>query len=513
MPTTPTTYLNTPLVYTRNIVPFRNLLELGKRQVVRFVELGDSQATTPGGYGDPWNFEFNRALADFYGNAPETCLNAGGNFGAFGAAHSIQGKWGVAGRNPITATASTTAAGEILPTASVQTPQSTANYQSGQLGIFLMNNISAPLMQARNNNYFNYSGGVYQKTYAFTRSGSSPMTIGNAYNATHAHSFTLSDFQTNIDFGQNSASLAVVTHTSNLMTAPTSSQYLQTGLKLTSGATPIEVYGWRFIMGGTAGTYGGVMDSFGLGGSTAASYLTAYSGCGKQLKGSGPYHCAVISFGANDMSTADQATYKANILAIINFVRTSMNDASFPIIITTDYQRLITGGTAAADRARYESYPIAAWELANEQNAVMAINLQRLTYQFGWTAAEMDFTGLTAKGAWSSAAVAYVANDYVAIDAFPGGNTGSTVRGEVYYKCVSDHTSSATNGPVDSRYWVPICRLSTTGDGVHFNYWAGPVAKAAFDLIVQGAYGAGAAGIAQSGGAGQFSNMGRPWVR
>ena len=512
MPVTPTNYLNTPLVYTRNIAPFRRLLEGGKTQTIRFVELGDSQATTPGGYGDPWNFEFNRALADLYGNAPETRLNAGGNFGAFGSFHSTQGEWGVAGRSAISPAVSTTPASELLPTMIVNAVQSTVNYQSGQLGIFLMNNISAPCMQARNNNYFDYSGGVYQKTYAFTRSGASPMTIGNAYNATHAHNFTLSDFQTNINFGQDSASLAVVSHTSNLMTAPTSSQYLQSGLKLTSGAGPIEVFGWRYIMGGTAGTYGSVMDSYGIGGSRTDTYLTAVAGAGKQLKGSGPYHCAIISFGANDMALNDQATFKANVLAIINFVRASMNDPSFPIIITTDYQRVFTGGTAAADRARYQSYPIAAWELANEQTAVMAVNLQRLTYMFGWTEADMTFTGLVNRGAWSSAAVAYAVNDYVVIDAFPGA-TNVTTRGELYYKCVAAHNSTVGNGPVDSQYWVPICRMSTSTDGVHFNYWAGPIAKAAVDLIVQGAYGIGSAGIAGSGGAGVFGLRDRPWIR
>jgi len=511
MPPTPTTYLNTPLVYTRNIVPFRNLLELGKKQTIRFVELGDSQATAPGGFGDAWNFGFNRALADFYGNAPETCTNLGGNFGAFGTAHSEQGKWGVSGRFAISPSVSTTPTTAILPSAStglIQAVGSTANYQSGQLGIFLMNNISAPNPFYRNSNYFNYSAGVRLKTYAFTRSGSSPLTIGNAYNATNAHSFTLSDFQTNINFGQDNASLSVISHTSNLMTAPTSSQYLQIGYKLTSGAGPVEIYGARFVM--EANPIGAVADTFGVGGLSCSAYLSAYSGAGNMLKNAGPYNCAMISFGANDMFTRSQAQYKGDVLAMISFIRTSMGDANFPIIIMTDYQRTIA---SAPDRTRYETYPIAAWEIANEYDAVMAINLQRMTYNYGWTAAELDFTGLTSRGAYSDAAVAYVVNDYVSVNAFAGA-TVATDRGTFYYKCIANHTSSVSNGPVDSQYWVPISRLGSATDGVHCNYFAGEmIAKGAFDLIVQGAYGAGAAGIAQSGGAGQFSNMTRPWVR
>lgn len=479
----PTTYLNTPYAYTRTPGLFRNLFDTGFRQVIRFAELGDSQATTPGGYGEPWSFGFNKALAEFYSSAPETCLNTGGNFGAFGAAHSVQGKWGMAGRNAIAPGVSTTPSAEILPATGVQCVNTTANYQSGQLAIFLMNNISAPAPFYRNSNYFDYSAGVRLKTYAFTRSGASPITIGNAYNATHAHSFTLSDFQTAINFGQGSGTLAVVTHTSNLMTAPTSSQYLQCGYKLSSGAGLVEIYGARFAMENV--TFGAVHDAFGFGGIGAQAYLTAYSGCGKMLKGTGPYHCGIISFGANDMTTSSQAQFKSDIAALISFMRNSVGDANFPVIVMTDYQRVIALG---ADRTRYESYPIAAWELANELDGVMAINLQRLTYAMGWTAAEMDFTGLTSRGAWSSAAVAYVANDYVIIDAFPGA-TSVTTRGEVYYKCVTGHTSSVSNGPVDSQYWVPICRLSNAADGVHCNYHAGEViAKTALSAILGESY-------------------------
>lgn len=485
----PTSYLNTPLVYSSTPQVFRDVFDAGNQGTTRIVEIGDSQNTTPGGFGEPWNFGLNKAFAELYGNAPETALNAGGNFGAFGTAHSQLGKWGVAGRFAISPSASTTPLTAVLPIATtslIQAVGSTVNYQSGQLGIFLRDNLSAPTPLYRNSNYYDFSAGVRVKTYAFTRAGSSLLTIGNAYNATIAHNFTLSDFQTNINFGQDNAALQVLTHTSNLMPAPTTSQYLQIGYKLSSGAGPVEIYGARFVM--EANPVGAVVDAFGVGGISCSAFLAAHSGAGNMLKNSGPYHCAIISFGANDMTTRSQAQFKGDLLAMIEWIRTSMNDASFPVIITTDYQRLITGGSAAADRARYESYPIAAWEVADENDAVMAVNLQRLTYMYGWTAAEMDFTGLVSRGAWSSAAVAYVVNDYVAIDAFPGA-TGVTNRGTVYYRCVANHTSSVSNGPVDPQYWIPICRLSMPADGVHCGYYAGEVvAKGAVNLIIKEAY-------------------------
>lgn len=483
MPTAPTTYLNTPLAYTRNPATFRRIFEAGRSSIIRIATLGDSQDTTPGGFGEPFNFGLNKALSMFYGNSPATCLNTGGNFGAFGSAHSVQGKFGVAGRQAISPAASTTPTSEVLPATTIQCPNTTANYQSGQLGIFLMNNISATCPFNRNSNYFDYSGGVRQETYAFTRSGASPMTIGNAYNATHAHSFTLSDFQTAIDFGQDNATLAIVKHVSNLMTAPTSSQYLQTGVKLSSGAGPIEVYGWRFLM--EAARFGAIVDAFGFGGYTTEQWLTAFNGTGKMLKGTGPYNIVTTGFGANDSTTKTKAQFKADTLSLIDYIRSAMGDGNFPIIITSDFERICA---SAPIRAEYQQYPIACWEIANENNNIMAVNYQRITNILGMTEADMTFTGLTSRGAWSSAAVAYVVNDYVAIDAFPGA-TGVTNRGTFWYKCVSNHTSSASNGPVDSQYWVPICRFSFDTDGVHSNFFAADqIAQAGLQAMLSASY-------------------------
>jgi lysophospholipase L1-like esterase len=167
--------------------------------------------------------------------------------------------------------------------------------------------------------------------------------------------------------------------------------------------------------------------------------------------------CHWLKVGANDAysGSVTVSAFKTRIENLIVWVREKAGNPIARIIVSSEVFR--KDGTSELN-AEFNQYAGVLYEIAEADPYVLFLNSRLATEIAGWNAATENFTGLTNRGAWSSASVAYVLGDYVSVAAPAGGEIA-------YYRCTIANTSSASNGP-GTRNWAPHSRYLS--DQVHY---------------------------------------------
>ena len=143
----------------------------------------------------------------------------------------------------------------------------------------------------------------------------------------------------------------------------------------TDPAHAAQIIGARFISGNPKGL---ITDSFSTGGYTANSVVANHPFCGPALAAGG-YNVAWIMYGLNDGGLGHSAaTFEADVRTLIQFIRTSMNDPAFPVVLESCTFR-------QDETAQAKLYAAALYAIAQDTDNILFINTRKLIEErYGW---------------------------------------------------------------------------------------------------------------------------------
>jgi len=398
-------------LYAQHPEVFQDLWRKAQSQTIRIAVLGDSQETSPTSHGFQYIPLLNYEMWKRFGNAPETPV-----VGCFDYGTAPPANWLLAGRCGMPgATATRLSSSQILPNAkpaAFSTLNSTTNVTGGTRGQLTLLQHDASTVHASagiptNVAYFDPSGEVRARIYAATNASSGEVAYQARPNATATPTFSAAvTSRGTLTLGLQSSTFAIKSGE----TAPlefNGNHYLQLEVFGSSDSALTDIVGMRFV--NKTHPEGVVVDTFSLGGYTAASFLSAHANAGPMFAALG-FHAAILHYGANEGASLTAAQFKSNIAAVISRVRTWVGSPSFPVILIADvYQSRLT----PEQMAEYDRYVGAELAIAQSDPNVMVINARRLMEDIGWNASNsqatqylVDGVHYTALGAQSLAAAA-----------------------------------------------------------------------------------------------------------
>ncbi|MFO0873370.1 MAG: hypothetical protein U0575_05305 [Phycisphaerales bacterium] len=377
-----TGYLDTPRVFTTDPDRFAALLDQGHTDILRIALLGDSQETSPGGAGSVYIPNINYRLFEHYGHAGESILMSNTNVG--GGSPAADWLWanGIAPPNGVWPSIPPSS---ILPSIAVlaHRAKSASTQWYGSLSQLVYDGSLTydPLLPIQP--YFNVGCTVQAEVFAATKPASGEIqwrslpspTAGTNYFDPPTGSGTLV-------LGLSDPTLAIKSG----LTPPlvfNGLPYMQVEVWGTSLVDSTDIIGLRFV---DANNHrGAVVQSFSHGGYVAGSILAAHANSGPMLKALG-VHAAMLHYGVNDAAFGHSAAqFQADVAALIAWLRDAMGDPSFPVIICGDMY------FPAAPPA-FDEYPGAMVALAEQDPAIVAINLRRITEEdLGWGPNDTSF--------------------------------------------------------------------------------------------------------------------------
>ena len=372
---TPPGYLDVPRVSVSDAAFFRGLLESSSSRVVRGMMLGDSQETSPWGWGLFYLPAINARLAEVFGPCSESVLVTNVDM-------VERPEWlATALRSPCAVDSPAIVPDAVLPGMSVQRLAPECGQASAFRAVLLhdASRTVDPELQ----------GGPWMQPAA-EHAVDVLAVVGES-----GADFSWTSEPTEADFpglrpavasgGLRAAASPVGTRLTWLSTPFLSrgtERHLQVAVGGMAGGGPADLVGVRFR--GNVPPRGIVVQSFSRGGQRLVDLLQRHGLAGEMARALDPSF-AVIHLGANDaMEMTDPEAWRGRLQEAIGWVRGAMQDPLFPIIIASD----IRGGTGGIPFQVIDRMPAIAHELALQDARIMAINLRRITeeeYLWGLT--------------------------------------------------------------------------------------------------------------------------------
>jgi hypothetical protein len=457
-------FLDVPYIHCAREAFWRELL-VGRSTTLRIAVIGDSQETTPLGFGDGYAANMMRETFLRYGNLPETSLcssaSSTGNTAGMFSPCRVEAASGVA-----------------LTTATNKRPPGMGHLRYATTNgwtMALMPDVPLAADQTLRGSTFWPKTADTAEAHVYFFSAD---YIGASSDDECAYGTATTNniaFVSGFPGGSTSSGLDLSTTSDPFRTLEVpvvwgAEDYFAVNVRGTS-ATGVEVLGGRFV--NTANPAGVVFDWLASGGYQVTSFITNHANCGPLMVSMG-YGAVMLTFGANDAYNGDTAeTYKSDIASLIATLRGAsfFNDPNLPIIVIPDpYVRTDPGHSNYAEHAaewlEHQEYPGVIKELIDEgDDYLLLVNSLRLLYETGWSQASSDLT--VAPGSmteWSSDSVSYVVGDLRKLT--PTGNAPVT-----YWECQIAHTSSAANGPgaANSYQWKQMAAHLAVNDVVHYS--------------------------------------------
>jgi lysophospholipase L1-like esterase len=357
--------------YARNKI--LNSIALGYSGVRRWLLLGDSQETAPGGSGSVYIPTLSRALQPYYGNRVETGWLPQTSYGSGSPPALFLSRGTINGQTPVNIPT------ELLPGFSLLAYNNAAN---GTLWMSLPDgsllNAASPTRQWYQDVVGNLQFEILCK--GSTTGGSefawtyrTPATNVPSYFSPSPTASGTSSLSLDADNNFKKQIITVAQDATN--------RYGQIGLKGAS-ATAIQICSCRIRHENAIGIS---ITAASAGGYKVGDVLANHANAGPFASAIGPFDLVVLQFGANDSANSvTSAQYKTNVLALIAAMRGWLGvDQTF--LIVPDIAR--TGLTGDQETA-LEDYNLSAKEITDTDANVAFLNLRRLTNdRFGWTSA------------------------------------------------------------------------------------------------------------------------------
>lgn len=377
-------YLDVDFFYSQQPAVFRQLWQSAQTRTIRIAVIGDSQETSPNSHGFQYIPRLNYEMWRRYGNSPETPVVGCFFYGTTPPAHWLLS--GVCSSPGPTATRLD--ASQILPNArprAISTLDSSANITGGSRGQLTMlrhdaSGVDPSAAIPTDVSYFNTSGTVRARIFAATHPTSGEIAYHARPNAIASPSYSAAVTTTGtLNLGLQSSTFAIKSGMTRALSF-NGLPYMALEVFGSSDAALTDLIGLRFV--NDTHPEGVVIDTFSLGGYTAARFLNAHADAGAMFAAFG-FHAAIIHFGANEGGSVTAAQFQSNLSAVISRLRTWVRDPNFPIILIADvYQSRLTPD----EMAIYDQYVGAQLAIAQADPNVMIINARRLTENIGWNA-------------------------------------------------------------------------------------------------------------------------------
>jgi len=363
---------------------FAAIFEKARTQNVKIAMFGDSQETTPGGFGFIYVPRLNYEMWRHYGRAGLSPVSAG--FGSYGGG-APTANWLLTGSSGGTANtiASSVPTSAMLPNVISRIFKNNAN---GQLTKLNSANELTPIdSELRGINVWPSGEETYATLYGKQFEGSSDgfnWRASPTNNTTGAAEFFLANTATGtLSLGLNNAAGGYAS--GEVGPLPWNGLARQQLIVTGTDANGAEFFGARFRNASRPG--GIVFDSFSAGGYQATSVLASHADAGPQLAAYGPWDVIALHYGANDSSSGGGVTaavFRDNVAALIAAIRGAswLNDANMKFILFTDPYKT---GVTSAQQEQHELQFSALSELAENDDKVMVINTYRwLSDRLGW---------------------------------------------------------------------------------------------------------------------------------
>lgn len=158
-----------------------------------------------------------------------------------------------------------------------------------------------------------------------------------------------------------------------------SRRHLQVAIDVSAGRPAVDLVGVRFRVPGKSS--GVVVQSFSRGGQRATDLRGSHGNAADMLRALAPAF-AIMQLGANDaMEMVAPEAWRGRLVDAIAWIRETVGDPRFPVIVVSD----IRGGSGGLPFEIIDRMPAIAHSLALEDDRLLAINMRRITEEdFLW---------------------------------------------------------------------------------------------------------------------------------
>ena len=366
------TYADVPRVTVSDAAFFKSRFEAARKGVVRIALFGDSQETAPWGWGWYYMSWLNARFAEVYGPATESLLLTD---------HTAveRPQWLATVVESTARTASTVAANRALPLIDVHALLD-AGPTGGSMRAVLLDDASYCVDRALEQRpWFDRSAPVVAEILAIARPGSGGVVWRNAPIDGNTPDSAAPVAQSGaFEFAAKTPAGQCMWFTTPAL-AKAGRRHVQLGISGSSAKSGTDIAGVRFRT--TGAQHGVVMQGFTRGGMQLPELIQQHGESGAMLRAIGP-SVAVLAYGANDAAAAvGLAEWRTELLETIAWIRVSMADPAFPVVIAAD----LRGDNGTTAMAIIDRMPVVAHEIALADPHVLAINLRRITEEeYGW---------------------------------------------------------------------------------------------------------------------------------
>lgn len=364
------TYRDVPRISALDPVAFARMLSASSDRVVRIAMFGDSQETSPWGWGRVYVPSLNARLARVFGPCSETML--------LSCIDMVErSQWLATVSRAVPASDPVASTSQLLPCVGAQH----LDASSGTLRAVLLHDASRTEVPSLNDGAWLVPGPYYADILAFQASEASDVSWSN-------QPILGSDPEPAPSVQQGSVSFAARTD----ITSPvwktvgpfnfSGKRHIQLSLGASEGGKGVDLVGLRFHAAGPG--RGVVLQSFARGGMRLPQLIEDYPDSAPLLRALAP-DCVALHYGANDaMQMTDIEAWRHQLLQAIQWARTLTGNPVLPIVIINDMR----GGTGGLPFDMIDRMPVIAHQVAMQDPRVLSINLRRVTeeeYLWGTT--------------------------------------------------------------------------------------------------------------------------------
>jgi hypothetical protein len=362
----PPTYADVPRVSTSDVAFFRGLFQSSASSALRVALIGDSQETVAG-WGAFYVAFLNARMAAAFGPCSETGLLT--NF------YAVEGPyWMAATRRAVCgSTSPALAPSHVLPAMDVHRIPAGCGLGGIPVRALLLHDMAhADDPELIGGDWFAGKDSCVVDALVLHRPGSSGVLWSSqpVDGAAPTHS-------AEIDGGELALPAGGAPGSFGWLSTPVlgfgGRRHLQVAMSATSWGEGLDLVGFRFRS--TSENRGVIVHSFSKGGFNLWQLIPQHGGSGPMLKAWNP-GAVMLHLGANDaMVMTDPESWRPMLEQAIQWIRDSMGDPAFPVILASD----IRGGIGGQPFANIDRMPAIAHELAMQDPRVLAINLRRIT--------------------------------------------------------------------------------------------------------------------------------------
>jgi hypothetical protein len=368
-----TDFRDVPRVTAQVPERFRTIFESAREGVVRVAVFGDSQETAPNGWGGHYIAHLCAGFAELYGPATESVFIGK-------STHASIPQWLATVRESSAISPSVLPPSSWLPSTFPVSLRRTGlsgsdAWSSAWRSVFLHDASLTIDPALASGPWFDQTGPYRAEVLLAARKGASALEWANAPTDASLYDDIAPIVATGVFPPIRKGAEGSLAWMSTPPLAFAGKRHLQLLLRGADPKSGAEFVGMRWKS--DAPPRGVVVQGFSKGGMRLGQLVGSHSDADELLKAIAP-HVAVLHFGANDAGNGiTPSEWRSQLEAAIAWIRASMDDPSFPVIIAAE----LRVGFSPTPWIVFDWMPVIAHEIALRDSNVLALNLHRTTHE------------------------------------------------------------------------------------------------------------------------------------